>query len=60
MCIVPRLSNKKQLRLRESLETAERRVGVSRETVTGQYGRENGSYGVEAVTRRQTSEDTSD
>jgi hypothetical protein len=40
---VPRLYNEEQLRLRESLETEMRRVGVSCETVPGQYGSERGS-----------------
>jgi hypothetical protein len=40
---VPRLHTEEQLQLRESLETAVRRVGVSCETVAGQYGREHGS-----------------
>jgi hypothetical protein len=33
---VPKLYNEKQLRLRESLETAVRIVGFSRDTVVGQ------------------------
>jgi hypothetical protein len=33
---VPRQYNEEQLRLRESLETSVRRVGVSCETVAGQ------------------------
>jgi hypothetical protein len=40
---VPRLYNEKQMRLRESHETAVRRVGLSYETVAGQLGRVNGS-----------------
>jgi hypothetical protein len=36
---VPMLYNEEQLRLRESLETAVGRVGVSCETVASQQGR---------------------
>jgi hypothetical protein len=70
---MPRLYKEDQLRLRESLETTVRRVrgwcevvaslGVNCERVSGQYGREHGSWGNCGFGSRYqatTSEDTAD